>query len=312
MRTRSLLLALLAVAAANAAAQPTAPDALVSAAEAAYADGRYAVSDSLYALAFEAGAPAAADLYRAARSAALAGRTDRAFARLDAALDAGWESFAQMERDPGLAPLRADAGRWAALMARLPEVLRLKYGGEPDVALRAELLEMQARDQEPRRRMQALFEQFGNQRPPDSLLMPLAVEMQRVDSLHLHRFDELIEAHGWPSFRLVGKEGATAAFLLAQHAEQERQERYLPLLEAAYREGLAAGADWAMMTDRVRVRRGQPQLYGSQVSYDEAGRPRVDPIEDEASVDARRAAIGLEPLADYLRHFGITYEPPAE
>jgi hypothetical protein len=35
------------------------------------------------------------------------------------------------------------------------------------------------------------------------------------------------------------------------------------------------------------------------------------PIEDEANVDARRDAAGLEPLAEYLKRvFGIDYAPP--
>ena len=33
------------------------------------------------------------------------------------------------------------------------------------------------------------------------------------------------------------------------------------------------------------------------------------PIDDEANVDARRKAAGLEPLADYVRRFGLTYKP---
>jgi hypothetical protein len=34
------------------------------------------------------------------------------------------------------------------------------------------------------------------------------------------------------------------------------------------------------------------------------------PIEDEERVDARRASVGLGPLAEYLKHFGLEYKPP--
>ena len=33
------------------------------------------------------------------------------------------------------------------------------------------------------------------------------------------------------------------------------------------------------------------------------------PIEDEENVDARRASVGLEPLAEYLKRFGLEYKP---
>lgn len=61
-----------------------------------------------------------------------------------------------------------------------------------------------------------------------------------------------------------------------------------------------------MLEDRVRIKEGKPQLYGSQLS----GNPLCfDPIEDEAHVDERRRSIGLEPLADYAKRFGLAYTP---
>jgi hypothetical protein len=36
----------------------------------------------------------------------------------------------------------------------------------------------------------------------------------------------------------------------------------------------------------------------------------LEPIEDEEHVDRRRAAVGLMPLKEYLKHFGIEYQPP--
>jgi hypothetical protein len=37
------------------------------------------------------------------------------------------------------------------------------------------------------------------------------------------------------------------------------------------------------------------------------------PIADEAHVDERRASMGLEPLADYAKNFGLDYQPaPAQ
>jgi hypothetical protein len=45
---------------------------------------------------------------------------------------------------------------------------------------------------------------------------------------------------------------------------------------------------------------GKKQLYGTQfVPVD--GRLQPRPLEDEANVDRRRVAVGLPPLAEYIR-----------
>jgi transposase len=52
-------------------------------------------------------------------------------------------------------------------------------------------------------------------------------------------------------------------------------------------------------------------LYGSQLFEVQGGDGmRLEPIEDEANVDERRAKMGLGPLAEYLKRFGIEYRKP--
>jgi hypothetical protein len=41
-------------------------------------------------------------------------------------------------------------------------------------------------------------------------------------------------------------------------------------------------------------------LYGTQFDWDEAGQMSPSPIEDETNVDARRAEVGLSPIADAI------------
>jgi hypothetical protein len=54
------------------------------------------------------------------------------------------------------------------------------------------------------------------------------------------------------------------------------------------------------------------KIYGTQVrsGADTNDRWVPQPIEDEANVDARRATVGLPPLAEYLKTFGVDYSPP--
>jgi hypothetical protein len=126
-----------------------------------------------------------------------------------------------------------------------------------------------------------------------------------IDVANMRRLSEIIDEYGWPGLRFAGAASQTA-FLVLQHAGNASQRKYLPLLRDAVKRNDALGADLALLEDRLRVADGKPQLYGSQLS----GKPlRFDPIENEAHVDERRRSVGLAPLADYAKLFGLTYIP---
>jgi hypothetical protein len=128
-----------------------------------------------------------------------------------------------------------------------------------------------------------------------------------IDAANMKRLAQIIDAYGWPGLRFAGAASQTA-FIVLQHADHDSQRKYLPLLRAAVKRSDALGSHLALLEDRVRIADGKPQLYGSQLSGDPW---RFEPIEDEAHVDERRRSIGLEPLADYARRFGLTYIPVA-
>jgi hypothetical protein len=121
------------------------------------------------------------------------------------------------------------------------------------------------------------------------------------DESRAARLRQIIDEHGWPTFDLVGKDGATAAWLVAQHADfaVAFQAEALELMRGALEAEQADATEVAYLEDRVAVNRGQPQRYGTQVRC-LGGRPEpATPLVDAAAVDARRAEVGLEPLADY-------------
>ena len=49
------------------------------------------------------------------------------------------------------------------------------------------------------------------------------------------------------------------------------------------------------------MNKDQPQIYGMQFRYNAQRKLEPFPIQDAEYVDQRRAAIGLEPLAKYLK-----------
>jgi hypothetical protein len=125
------------------------------------------------------------------------------------------------------------------------------------------------------------------------------------DESRTDRLREIIDEHGWPTFDLVGRDGATAAWLIAQHADfdVEFQAKALGLMRAALEAGQADPTEVAYLEDRVAVNRGQAQRYGTQVRCRD-GRPEpATPLVDAADVDELRAEVGLQPLAEYYEQF---------
>ena len=121
------------------------------------------------------------------------------------------------------------------------------------------------------------------------------------------RLAEILEQHGWPSIPLVGEDGSTAAWVIAQHADLDLdlQRKALELLRDAADDGQASQGDLAYLTDRVAVATGSDQLFGTQMRCDEEQVPvPATPIADQDTVDERRDEAGLPPLRDYLDEMG--------
>ncbi|RYU12045.1 DUF6624 domain-containing protein [Nocardioides iriomotensis] len=151
-----------------------------------------------------------------------------------------------------------------------------------DQALHDELVRMQADDQ---------AELTGQGEDPETTF-----EERQV------RLAEIFDEHGWPGWALVGREGSTAAWVVAQHADldPELQRRALDLLAEAVAADDASHGDLAYLTDRVAAAEGKEQTYGTQIRCDGAEAVPATPIGDQAGVDERRAEAGLDPLRDYV------------
>jgi hypothetical protein len=126
--------------------------------------------------------------------------------------------------------------------------------------------------------------------------------MTRTDSANTTWLKSYVEKWGWPTAQQVGREGVDAAFLIVQHAVHDTgfMRDMLPHIEEAYQRGDVDGGAVAMLVDRLEVKAGRPQIYGTQLSLKD-GRWVLDPIADSAAVDTRRQEMGLPPLAEYLR-----------
>jgi len=166
--------------------------------------------------------------------------------------------------------------------------------GIDTMAVRRQLEEILARDQKTR---------TGK----DSVAL-----MQYIDSTNLVQVESLIARYGWMGRSFVGDKANSALFLVIQHADLETQLKYVDLLQHSVEAGESKASNLALMQDRILMRQGKNQLYGSQVVYSKTGEQMFYPIEDEKNVNIRRAKMGLQPLEEYAKLFGITYTLPSE
>jgi hypothetical protein len=115
-----------------------------------------------------------------------------------------------------------------------------------------------------------------------------------VDEQNTAYLETLVETSGWPTISAVGPEASQAAWLLVQYADHhlDFQAHCLELMKALP-QGEVSPRNIAYLEDRVRVAKGEPQLYGTQF-YKEGDDFGPRPIEDEATLEERRAAMGLE------------------
>ncbi len=124
-------------------------------------------------------------------------------------------------------------------------------------------------------------------------------------SSHSAYLRTILRLFGWPSANRAGAYLAQNAWLLTRHgdATPALQLCVLKLIERQASTP-AERTNLAYLTDHVLLARGEPQMYGTQVTVDDLrglASPRT--LRDPENVDARRRAVGLGPLADYLRGF---------
>jgi hypothetical protein len=286
--------------------RPTAPDAartteiraLYSQGLRAYESGDHAKAIELYRAAIDKGMKSPEAPYNMACCQALLGQTNDAFQSLAQAIERGWRSVDHMKADADLTSLRGDS-RWAAALASC-EAAREKYFRslkEPELA--RELLKRRDEDQRLRFQLEDAMRKGGNAR--ESVPQNLMHELDRVDRDNTEFMKKAIEKHGWPGRSLVGDDASRAAWLLIQHSpDTDLQSRCADLLRTAVKNNDANGQDLAYLTDRVLIRQGKKQVYGTQFRGN-GKEAQPFPIEDEANVDKRRAEIGLQPLAEYAK-----------
>jgi hypothetical protein len=248
------------------------------------------------------------DRYNASCIHALAENTDKAFSHLFIiANELKWEDYNHLVNDSDLNSLHTDK-RWEALKNKVKQN-KENIDKHLDKTLVAILDDIYFEDQSARNQIRTKEEKYGRgSKEMDAFWQTIL----KKDSVNLIKVTKILEGYGWPDKNTIGKRGTSTLFLVIQHANKETQEKYLPLIEKAVADNNLPKRQFAMFYDRLVLRRGERQVYGTQLAMDSSSKkPYVLPLEDPKNVDKRRVEMGLNSMQDNLNRWDLTWDVEA-
>lgn len=132
-------------------------------------------------------------------------------------------------------------------------------------------------------------------------LIKLKERMQVIDKENLSLIASTLK-DGLP--KGLSSHSYEAIWLIVDHADLEQQKHYLPLMEQAASEGLIDADDYATLTDRIKMKEGKPQKYGTQsysLTMDGKQIIYIWPVEDPEKLDEFRKEIKTISIKKYVR-----------
>lgn len=166
-----------------------------------------------------------------------------------------------------------------------------------------------SRDQQFRQLLSYYAEHYGSTAPETTQLQKT---VHRDDSINLSVVENIISKYGWLGADEIGLKGNSTLFLVIQHADLKTQEKYLPIMRQAVKQGRAEAHSLALLEDRVLIRKGEKQIYGSQIGVDYSTKPPtyyVKPLADPKNVDKRRKKMGIAlTMTEYASRWGIKWD----
>lgn len=113
----------------------------------------------------------------------------------------------------------------------------------------------------------------------------------------------ILDKYGWPTKEMVGVQGNWTICNVIQHSDNEIRIKYLPMMRKAVKERKLEPRFLVRAEDRIATEKGELQIYGGQMKfYPETKSFNVWPVYDPVNIDKRRAEIGLEPIAEFLKN----------
>jgi len=165
--------------------------------------------------------------------------------------------------------------------------------------LKATLDTIWKNEQHPIRLRDSLMKVYGE----ESLEFKKQEEIvHRNHAINEKKIIEILDTQGWPGEDIIGAQGNLTICNVIQHSDNAIRLKYLPMMRQAVKVKKLQPRLLARAEDRIATDLGKLQIYGGQIKYyPETKSFNVWPILDPENVDKRRAEIGLEPIADFLK-----------
>ena len=233
--------------------------------------------------------------YNAACAYALAGNIDSAFAMLQKIVQTSlFDNYALIANDNYLSALKEDS-RWKKILDDV-KANKIRNEIDYDKNLIKVLSDIRSIDQGNRERLNQLISKHGN---GNSVVETFKVTMREKDSINLIQIRQIISEKGWLGPEVVGAIGVQTQWLVIQHADLKTQIEFLPVLEKAAIDGKLLFKDLAFLKDRIALRHGKKQLYGSQL-VNIKGKNYPLSLESPQNIENQRSSVWLESMSSYL------------
>lgn len=80
-------------------------------------------------------------------------------------------------------------------------------------------------------------------------------------------------------------------------------------MKEAVKKGNADSGSLALLIDRIEIREGRRQIYGSQIGTKPNTKTQyVLPLIDPDNVDKRRSEVGLGSISDYVKNWNLIWD----
>jgi hypothetical protein len=155
--------------------------------------------------------------------------------------------------------------------------------------------------------LRRLYERFPDAKLSEAERARALAPLTMADVDNTARLKALLAGRDWFDDAVDGLGAAHWGWALVQNADSDPafQKRVLDRLESEIGAGGIDRSEYAHLWDRVAAREGRPQRFATQVWCQDGRIAPVGGVEDEAGLDQRRAAFGIEwSWAEYQEMIG--------
>ena len=169
-----------------------------------------------------------------------------------------------------------------------------------DVNLIAILDTIWKTEQEPIRYRDSLIAKYGAEA---EIVKEQETIIKKNHAINEKKVAAILDVYGWPTKEMIGEQGNWTICNVIQHSDNEVRIKFLPMMRQAVKEKKLEPRFLVRAEDRIATERGDLQIYGGQMKYyPETKSFNVWPVYDPENIDKRRAEIGLEPIAVFLKN----------